>query len=270
MSGADARRQPIRRVVVALGPTRASWSGIEPAARLARRFGGELLGLFLEDEDLLRLASLPFAQVVGHAPAPMRLDRATVERALRRAEADARARLDRAAAGQGVRASFRVVRGSPSAALRATLEPGDLVVLVQEDLDRLLAPALACAGVSVLCLAAGAARATSVTVLLEPRGPVRPQLELSARVAEAAGAELVVLVPASASSSLEEEAAAVLAEVGGVARLRRVLGRGPLPDVVGEAPGTVIACSRELFAASESSRGRWLALARRRSVLILC
>ncbi len=270
MSQAEPRGLPIRRVVAALGATRASWAVLEPAARLARRFGAELLGLFLEDEDLLRLASLPFAQVIGHGPRPMRLDRATMERTLRRAEADARARFDRAAAAHDVTGSFRVVRASPRAALRATLEPGDLLVLEQGDLDRLLAPALACPGVSALCLAAGTARATSVTVVLEGRGPVRPRLELAARVAEAAGAELVVLVPAAEATALEEEAAAVLAEVGGVARLRRVLGRGPLPDVVADAPGAVIACSRELFAASESSRGRWLALARRRSVLILC
>ena len=53
---------PIDRVVVPLDAAAESRHAIETAARLAARAGAPLHGVFVEDEDLLRLASLPFAR----------------------------------------------------------------------------------------------------------------------------------------------------------------------------------------------------------------
>ena len=59
MSGA------IERVVVPLDAASENRTAIDTAARLAARAKAPLHGIFVEDEDLLRLAGLPFARQVA-------------------------------------------------------------------------------------------------------------------------------------------------------------------------------------------------------------
>jgi hypothetical protein len=56
---------PIERVVVPLDAASENRTAIDTAARLARRWHARLHGVFVEDEDLLRLAALPFARQVS-------------------------------------------------------------------------------------------------------------------------------------------------------------------------------------------------------------
>src|SRR5690606_18983018 len=117
-SKAMARRPQevtIRRIIACLGPGCASPQAI---ARLALDMDAELLGLFIEDTELLRFAALPFAAEVGReGAAPRRVDVASVERALRsQAEALRRAlgeSLDPAAHAW----TFRVTRATPASAV---------------------------------------------------------------------------------------------------------------------------------------------------------
>ena len=100
-----------QRIVVALGagtPARE----LDAAAALAGRTGAELLGLFIEDLDLIRFAALPFAHEIGAASAARReLDVESVERALRAMAAEAERMLAGAAGRSSVPWSFRVARG---------------------------------------------------------------------------------------------------------------------------------------------------------------
>src|SRR5579862_9453673 len=54
----------IERVVVALDAASENRAAIATAARLAARWKAPLHGVFVEDDDLIRLANLPFARVV--------------------------------------------------------------------------------------------------------------------------------------------------------------------------------------------------------------
>jgi len=113
----------IRRVLVALDASRHSLAALEAAAELAARMEAELLGLFVEDINLLKLAELPFAREVTYPSATdQRLDSIRMERELRVQAEQARRALATAAKRARVHWSFRVVRGQvPLEVLEAAL-----------------------------------------------------------------------------------------------------------------------------------------------------
>lgn len=101
----------ITRIVVGLDPRhRASFDDL---ARHASALQAELLGLFVEDEQLLRFAELPFAREIGYPSATRRpIDRASVERAFRLKAEDLRRACARASQTCSISWSFRVARGA--------------------------------------------------------------------------------------------------------------------------------------------------------------
>ena len=56
---------PIRQIVVALDASPSSLVLLEAAAELAARFHTELVGLFIEDANLIHLAGSPFLREVS-------------------------------------------------------------------------------------------------------------------------------------------------------------------------------------------------------------
>ncbi|HTN53059.1 MAG TPA: universal stress protein [Anaeromyxobacter sp.] len=126
---AEERPFAARRILVGMDASAASRGALATAAALAGRLGSELTGLFVEDEDLLRLATLPFGAVVRPGGEEERLDPDAAERALRALAAHAREELERAAASHRVACSFRVARGRVAREVLAAAEGVDLVVL---------------------------------------------------------------------------------------------------------------------------------------------
>jgi nucleotide-binding universal stress UspA family protein len=119
----------IRRVIVGVDPTLQSRALLEAAVALAGRMEAELVGLFVENQDLLHFAGLPFAREVGFASATRRtLDVESMERSLRALAKEAQQTLASVAGRTSVQWSFRVVRGSPAAELLAVAEEFDLVI----------------------------------------------------------------------------------------------------------------------------------------------
>lgn len=120
----------IRRVVVGLDASPASEAAARAAAEVAATLGAELVALYVEDRELLRLAEAPLATVVDRlfassaAPAA-----AELESQLRAEGARARAGFERLVAGRGLRYSFRVVRGRIAGELVAGAGVSDLVVI---------------------------------------------------------------------------------------------------------------------------------------------
>lgn len=121
---------PIRRILIALDASAPSLAALEVVAALAARIDAELLGIFIEDVNLLHLAGLPFAAEVGMfsgrarplaADEMERLLRAQRERA-QRALADVSRRLR-------LRSSFRAARGQIIPELLAAAVEADLVAL---------------------------------------------------------------------------------------------------------------------------------------------
>jgi nucleotide-binding universal stress UspA family protein len=118
---------PIERVVVPLDAASESQTAIETAARLAARTKAPLHGVFVEDEDLLHLAGLPFARQVTLEAGAEPLTTEHLQLHLQAAAERARKDLLAAAKRHGVERSFEIVRGASQSALFDASEH-DLVV----------------------------------------------------------------------------------------------------------------------------------------------
>jgi hypothetical protein len=103
--------QEIRRVVVPLDAASESGLAIDTAARLAAQWRVLLHGVFIEDEELISLAGLPFARQVTLGAGLEPLTREDVEDHFRAFAERARRDLAAAAERHGVKWSFEVVRG---------------------------------------------------------------------------------------------------------------------------------------------------------------
>ncbi len=126
----DLEQASIQRILVLLDTSANSWAALELAAEVAARRGAELLGLFIEDIDLVRSASLPFAQELSLTSATTRpLDPSYVEQRLKRQAIQIRQALDRAAQRRSVHWSFQVRRGRVTSEVLAYTSSTDLLVL---------------------------------------------------------------------------------------------------------------------------------------------
>jgi nucleotide-binding universal stress UspA family protein len=120
----------IRRILVALDASPESLAALEHAADLAARLQAELAGLFIEDEDLLNLARLPFAREVSRLTRAGRaLDAEILEEELRAQAALSRRALKEMAEAMNLRWSFRVLRGRVERELETAASETDLLAL---------------------------------------------------------------------------------------------------------------------------------------------
>ncbi len=130
MSEKYTGHSPIRRILVALDASPSSLNALQTAVDLAARFDAELLGLFVEDINLLRLAQLPFAREISFfssrsrriAPQEMELQLRTQAARIRRVLAEAADRF-------GVHWEFRTARGDVGAEVLSAGAEADLVVM---------------------------------------------------------------------------------------------------------------------------------------------
>jgi len=124
------RELTIQRILVAVDASPHSLWALEAAGELAASLRAEVLGLFVEDINLLRLASLPFAREVGFFSGSLRrLDIQNVERQLRAQAERARKALTTIAERAQVRWSFQVTRGHIASELLTAALDADLVIL---------------------------------------------------------------------------------------------------------------------------------------------
>jgi nucleotide-binding universal stress UspA family protein len=118
--------QEIERIVVPLDAPSETATAIDTAVRLAARWGVPVHGVFIEDEELIGLAGLPFARQVTLGAGAEPLTRDQVEDHFRAAAERARRELAAAAEQHDVNWSFEVARGPLRADMFA--EEHDLVV----------------------------------------------------------------------------------------------------------------------------------------------
>jgi len=121
----------IRRIVFTFDARRSRAGMLEALAGLAEQTQAELIGLFIEDVDLLRLAALPIAREIGYSSAARReFDLARMQRSLD-ALADHLRRLCEATLGDtAVPWSFRVARGSRAEHLLSAASEGHTPTLL--------------------------------------------------------------------------------------------------------------------------------------------
>jgi nucleotide-binding universal stress UspA family protein len=121
---------PIRQILVALDASTSSVNALQAAVELAERFNAELIGLFIEDINLLRLAQLPFAREVSiFAPMPKPLKSLEIEMQLRAQAERMRRLLAQSAQRHGVAWIFRIARGAVAAEILAAGAQADLLIL---------------------------------------------------------------------------------------------------------------------------------------------
>jgi hypothetical protein len=187
--------EAIERVVVMLDAASDHRAALDTAARLAARWKARLHGIFVEDEDLLRLATLPFARQVSLHGGIETLTVAQVERQLRAFAERTRREVEAAGRHHHVAASFEVVRGTSSAgAATDFFVTGALTRPVgghfrAEGRWRAGEPA------PVLLAHRHWGQPVSVAVLLRGREPRSVRLlQEAARLAEAVGDELTVVL----------------------------------------------------------------------------
>jgi nucleotide-binding universal stress UspA family protein len=100
------------------------------AAELAASLKATLMGLFVEDVDLIRVAGLPFAKVVGSFSRSLRaMDLEELERQLRVQARLMQERLLEAARRGDIPWDFRVVRGTVGPAILSAATDTDLLIL---------------------------------------------------------------------------------------------------------------------------------------------
>ncbi|HBY97896.1 MAG: universal stress protein [Ardenticatenaceae bacterium] len=127
----EAEREPaIQRILVALDVSSYSLAALDAAAELAAGLRAELLGLFVEDINLVRVADLPFSREMGLFSATVRqFDRREVERQFQVQAERARQALMLIAGQAQVRWAFRVTRGPVASEVLAAASEADLIAL---------------------------------------------------------------------------------------------------------------------------------------------
>ena len=126
----NQQKRLIRRILVALDTSLHSRAALAAAANLAARLEAQLIGVYVEDMNLLRLAQLPFAQEIHYASAtPQKLDKDVMEKQLRSQADRAQNDLRQTAEQHALEWSFQVLRGLVAAELLTAAEEADLLVL---------------------------------------------------------------------------------------------------------------------------------------------
>jgi len=119
----------VRRIAIACDAACDIRVAVGEAAALAERWKASLHGVFFEDENLYRLAALPFGrQMTLSSAVSESFSGAELEKLSSALGASMRRELSEAAAQHGLKWSFAVVRDLPSAAALAEIEADVLVV----------------------------------------------------------------------------------------------------------------------------------------------
>ncbi len=120
----------VRRVVVLLDGSRHVAAMLDEAIAMAAREQAELVGLFIEDIDLLRAASLPFGGEIGMVSGRLRrVEPGSMERRMRYQVEQARRRLATAARPHAVRWRLEVNRDHVDTVTLAVAAEGDVLLL---------------------------------------------------------------------------------------------------------------------------------------------
>jgi nucleotide-binding universal stress UspA family protein len=200
---AEEHELTIRRILVALDASGHSLAALKAAVELAASLKAELLGLFVEDINLLRLAGLPFAQEIPYPlAAAQQMDSLRLEQELRTQASRARRALAEAAEPVRVSWSFRVARGQVTAEVLTAASEVDLLSLgiASRPLIRRTRP-----GSTALTVAA---RAPRTVLLLQQGEKIRPPVlvtydgSVSAKRALAIAARLIQTLKPNGSRAL--------------------------------------------------------------------
>jgi nucleotide-binding universal stress UspA family protein len=232
----DRELEPvIRRILVALDASTHSLAALEAASMLAEALKAELVGIFVEDINLLRLAGLPFAREVRYQSSLDRpLDSSGMERELRIQAEQVQRALVGVAGRRQLRWSFRVVRGQVAAELLTAAQEADVLALGRASwsstrrlrLGTTARTVVAQASRAVLLLQQGHTLCSPLIAVYDGSPEARRVLITAARLLPATDGHLTVIIvadTAEAATRLEAEAAAFLQGQGVQVHCRRLV-----------------------------------------------
>ena len=197
----------------------------------------ELLGLFVEDINLVRIAGLPFARQVSYPfGVEERMSSERIDRELKAQAELARKALAAAAGRRHARWSFRTVRGQVTGEILAAASQTDLVLLGKSGWS----PARPVGSTALALIAASpgafllvpqeAPQAGPIAVLFEGSNDSRRALEASIRLAIAHQAGLLVIVSGAtpdACDTVRQNARQIIESRVKEFRIRRVQAAAP-------------------------------------------
>lgn len=126
----QANKPPGRRLLIGFNHYVECRSVLSCAAQVSQAAGAELAGIFVEDEELLGLARLPFSVETLYSSRQTRnLDCKSMEGELRAIAMQMHNALRKLAEGSSRQYSFRTVRGHLYRALAGQAGAGDLILL---------------------------------------------------------------------------------------------------------------------------------------------
>ena len=215
----------VRHILVALDGSRQSMAALEMAADLAAFAKAELIGLFVEDTQLLRLAESPQARQVLYPSAQQRpLNRDAMEQQFRAQAELARRAMASLANPIQLRWAFRVVRGDVNTEVLAAAEGIDILVLGRSGWSLAAQTHLGSTALNVarhsprdlLLVRRGHPLKRQVLVVVNDAETFQAPLIAAVRLARAYGGRLIVLsssartsfgegIPKSALTSLKGE-----------------------------------------------------------------
>lgn len=213
----------IRRILVALDASTHSLAALDAAAELAASLRAELRGLYVEDENLVHLAGLPFASEVRSPSAASRpVSSHEMEAALQLQAAQARRALEAAATKAEAQWSFQVVRGQVTASILEAALEADLLAMgrigrplsSRSRLGSSARAAMAECGRPVLVIEHGGHLRYPVLVTFDGSAAARQALAAAAQLAQTSGSPLSVLLVGEAEErpQLQQAAATLLEE----------------------------------------------------------
>ncbi|MCC7046188.1 MAG: hypothetical protein IT562_05705 [Alphaproteobacteria bacterium] len=244
-----------RRVVVALDPATDCAAAIEMAASVAAGWGAALRATFVEDEELLRLAALPFAQQVDPMTATRsRLDLASLQSGFvaqaQRLRHDLQAIADRHALPW----SFKVTRAAIGVGA-LSLDEDDLVVVAvatrpiasRLHLESPWRRVLGQLRHPLLLVPERPTPAGTVAVFYEETAAGRRALEASRRIARAGKRALVVVVREDTPAARQAEIEARIRAQESMATVRTLsaVSKQHLHDFIAASRATLLVVGRD-------------------------
>lgn len=183
---------------------------LEVATRFARIFHGELHGLFIENEELLALAQMPFAREISLTGTRTRaLSLNVVRKEMEAASAAMEREFERLTRAARVPARFEVIRGATEEALRKAMKNtgilaiGEPLALAAPNMfPKLLAELPGIAGIVVVGSRARRARGPILTVI-DPSSDVAMLVDSAQRIAGEGAQEVILLIAGAQGGEAE-------------------------------------------------------------------
>ncbi len=229
-------KRAVVRIMVAIDSCATCLTAFERAAALAEHQQAELVGLFIEDLDLVNFAALPFASEIDRGSGSVRrLDSLRMTRALRAQAEQARRELQRIARQRQLHTRLEVVRGRYAAEALSAATGMDIAFLIRGNTPR--------------ARARRRSAAPPVWVFYDGSAGATRALALARELAAPGEADMVVVLPQATPDTLRplrERAISTLAEYSRHARFERLASAdlSALSDAIAHDGGSLLLIDR--------------------------